>query len=202
MYPSLSSIGKAGGGGDTYGGPSGSGAAPAAAPRGGGAAALQSAPSAEASPWSVDNPAVLRVKIADEYRLDALVRGAMQGPRGGPRLGTTGHTHAFAASRCCGTPLQAPPLRLTTPPAARSPRIHRPLSPVPAPPARPSPLPWLPWQIQVPPALEASSRPQQREFDFEYERTVMQQEGGRLVERFLGKPEVRAGLGAGAGAPS
>jgi hypothetical protein len=51
------------------------------------------------------------------------------------------------------------------------------------------------FKVTVPPALEASSRPQ-RDFDFEYERKVMQQEGSGLVDRFLGKAEVGAGGGA------
>lgn len=47
-------------------------------------------------------------------------------------------------------------------------------------------------QVTVPPALEAGTRSQQRDLDFEFERKVMQQEGSGLVDRFLGKPEVRA----------
>ncbi|KAI8467309.1 MAG: hypothetical protein J3K34DRAFT_430993 [Monoraphidium minutum] len=117
MYPSLSNF--------TGGGPQRGGAGGAAA--GSGAAGRPPAPalqSVDASPWSADSHSVLRVKIADEYRLDPLVT--------------------------------------------------------------------------VPPALEASSRPQ-RDFDFDYERTVMQQEGSSLVDRFLAKPEESYHAGTKAG---
>jgi hypothetical protein len=212
MYPSLSSIGKAapggGGGGDAYGGGGAGAASGSGAPRAAGGAPLQSAPSAEASPWSLDSPAVLRVKIADEYRLDPLVRRGGSGRRGAgsggaARRGAARAAQAHARQRRAAAP---PPRgsesesgrsRASQPRrAVRSPRgCARNGDPKPDPPPPAARRPAA--QVQVPPALEASSRPQQRDFDFDYERTVMQQEGGGLVERFLGKPEVRGGGGHG-----
>lgn len=46
-------------------------------------------------------------------------------------------------------------------------------------------------QVQVPPALAASSKPQQ-EFDYEFERKVMSNDASTSFDGFLAKPEVRA----------
>lgn len=45
--------------------------------------------------------------------------------------------------------------------------------------------------MQLPPAMEAATRPQQA-VDFEYERKVMQEEASSSVASFLNKPEVSA----------
>jgi hypothetical protein len=166
MYPSLPGYTPAGSssqGRGAYGAaPDNSGGASASRPP------LQSAGSAEASPWSSDTPSVLRVKIADEYRLDPLVSlGTWLGRGGGRGANLLLRLRAWVMMKqqwLC-SPL-------------RPPRVSTLLLP-PPPPAS---------QIQVPPALEASARPV-RDFDFEYERTVMQAEASGLVERFLAKPE-------------
>lgn len=79
MYPSLASIRGGGSGGAAGGGGGGGGGgAPPLSAYGSSNAAQAQAPalsSADASPWSGDSPSVLRVKIADDYRLDPLVRG-------------------------------------------------------------------------------------------------------------------------------
>ena len=66
MYPSLQNFA-----GGAAGPPRAGGAYPAAAD---GARPPQQQPVADSSPWLADTPSVLRVKIADEYRLDPLVR--------------------------------------------------------------------------------------------------------------------------------
>lgn len=45
-----------------------------AAPAGGGSINLASAQSLETSPWGTDSSSILRVKIADDYKLQAPVR--------------------------------------------------------------------------------------------------------------------------------
>lgn len=44
-------------------------------------------------------------------------------------------------------------------------------------------------KVQVPPALAASSKPQQ-EFDYDYERKVMSNDASTSFDTFLAKPEV------------
>lgn len=83
MYPSLASI-RGGGGGTAGGGGGGSGGAPPLSAYGGAAAAAAAGASPlgsadAASPWAGDCPSVLRVKIADEYRLDPLVSAWVAG---------------------------------------------------------------------------------------------------------------------------
>lgn len=54
-------------------------------------------------------------------------------------------------------------------------------------------------QVTVPPALDAGGSQPAREFEFEFERGVMQQEASGLVDRFLSKPEDAGAAGPRAG---
>ncbi len=51
-------------------------------------------------------------------------------------------------------------------------------------------------QVQLPPAMEAATRPQQS-IDFAYERKVMQEEPSTSMEAFFAKAEVRRHLREG-----